>query len=240
MYRNLFILLIVLSTVYLAIPFSADTEHSSMFLTVSTFLFAILTGFFIARQNSRYNQIREQIATFDGNITALYRGFGQFGDEVQKKAAKIINRHYRKILEMQQWDYHFMHKSSTIKELGSLLHETVGQRQLPSGPHLVLRDMIQSLDGLQVARKNMVALQVERIPKLPQTLIYFLAIMLLFVLALIPSTALMFDALLKGAFGTIVIFLVILLRQLDDLHLFEGTLGEASAQDVLNILSERR
>lgn len=118
------ILFIVLSTVYYFISFGANNS-SQIFLTISTFLFAIFAGFFISRQGSRYSAIRDQIAKFDGEMSSIFRQFGHLSIKAQDKAKEIIKKHYQKILTNKAWDYHFLHKSNTITSL----HEC--QKKLP-------------------------------------------------------------------------------------------------------------
>jgi hypothetical protein len=48
-------------------------ESHNLFLSLSTFLFAIFSGFFIARQGRRYSQLRDEISRFDGSASAIYR-----------------------------------------------------------------------------------------------------------------------------------------------------------------------
>ena len=57
------ILFPIFSFIYYAFSFSTH-DFYPLFLTISTFLFGIFAGFFIARQGNRYSQIREKIAAF--------------------------------------------------------------------------------------------------------------------------------------------------------------------------------
>jgi len=229
------------SLIAYAVPTTLGVGFSSIVLTVSTFLFAVLTGFFISRQSTRYSNIRQAVANFDGSLSALYRGFDIFkGEGAQEKMAEILRRHYAKIVETGEWDWHFKNRSTTITDIGNLLLKTVGDRNLTSGPHLVVRDMVARVDNLQIARKEMVGLEIERMPRFQWMLTYYLASLLLISIMLIPSTATFYDALLKGAFATLVVFVVILLRELDGLHLFEGVIGTASAKDVLEIIEGKK
>ena len=82
----------------------------------------------------------------------------------------------------------------------------------------------------------MVVLYQERIPHFQWFLIAFLAFILLLTVSLIPSQAQLTSSILKGAFGTCVILVIVLLRQFDTLHFFEDVVGEHSAQDILGIL----
>ena len=234
------IIFIVLTTFYLIEPINIQVTVTSIFLTISTFLFAILTGFFISRQNNRYNQIREQVAVFDGNISAIYRSFGALGADAQKNAGVIISTHYNTILEKKRWDWHFKHKSTTITDLGELLRKTVGDKKCPTFLSQAVNHMIGSLDSLQISRKKMVSLQLERMPIVERFLVIFLAGILVFSLMLIPSESMLFGAFMKGVFGTLITLIVLLLFQLDSLRLFEGTIGESSANDILNIMAGKR
>ncbi|MCH8888883.1 hypothetical protein IID26_00435 [Patescibacteria group bacterium] len=236
----LVIIFIVLTAVSFFAPINVAADSASTFLTVSTFIFAILTGFFIARQNNRYNNIRSTISEFDGNISAIYRSFETLSAKAQEKAGEIIKVHYSKILETGEWNYHFIHKSSTITDLGNLLVDTGGDKNYPSIQNETISNMIASLDSLQLARKRMVSLQIERMPTGEWILVIFLALLLLVSLLLVPSSSAIIDSIMKGIFGALIIQVVILLHELDTLKLFESTLGETSAKDILDIIDGRR
>lgn len=235
------VLFLILIAIYFFQPLKLGFEMSNLFLTVTTFIFSILAGFFIARQDNRYNEIRSTIAEFDGNVSALHRSFAVFGEEKRKAAADIIGRHYGKILETKRWDYHFTHKSTTITDLGNLLGDISGDEQFASFKNETVSNMIASLDSLQVARKRMVALHVERMPLFEWAIVGFLALLLLFSLLIVPtSSGGLFDSIMKAVFGTMIVLVLLLLKELDSLELFEGILGEASAKDMLSIIEGTR
>ncbi|PCI19588.1 hypothetical protein COB64_03540 [Candidatus Wolfebacteria bacterium] len=237
-----FIIFIVLSLVFFLIePLSSiDLNLSSTFLTIATFLFAIFAGFFISRQGTRYSTIRDQITTFDGSMSAIFRFFGHLGTEPQEEARGIIKYHYETILKEKAWDYHFVHKSTTISSMHDLLERVVGDHTLPSLRNFALQRILFNLRILQVTRKSMIALHTERIPRFQWMLIIFLAAILLVAVSLIPSFHNVLGAILKGAFGSAVIFVLILLSEFDKLKFFEGTIGERSAQDILDIFSGKK
>lgn len=212
-------------------------ESYQVFLTVSTFLFATFTGFFISRQGKRYTNIRNQITSFDGEMSGIYRQFGHLDKEAQKKTKKIIASHYKIILENKAWDYHFMNKSTTLISINNLLDETAENKSLKSLKNLALREILCSLQRLQVIRKKMIALHNERIPMFQWIIVIFLAIVLVVSLLAIPSQYLVVSSLLKGSFATAIISVLILLDRLNRLKFFNDTVGEESAQDVLNIFA---
>jgi hypothetical protein len=213
-------------------------EVDTIFLTVSTFLFTIFAGFFISRQGSRYSKIRETVASFDGELSAIYRFAGHLGGDFQKKVEAFIKKHYKKILKNQEWDYHFTHKSDTLTSLHASLDD-VSMELTPVQSNAVGR-ITFSLAGLQKIRKQMVALHQERIDSFQWFLIYFFMLILVIVVATIPSYGVVLPSILKAAFAVSVISVVTILWNLDNLRLFEGVIGEHSAHDVLDIIAGKK
>lgn len=223
---------------YFDLPELASVD---LFLTISTFSFAIFTGFFISRQGRRYNDIRNRIGEFDGIMSTMYRQFTHFGPKSVKEVEKVIKAHYKKILNKHGWDYHIDHKSTTITDLNALVGKYSKKKRDISGIEFVATDTIlKALEKLQVIRKQMVLLHQERIPQSQWGLLYFLAFVLLLALLFIPSEGFLAPSILKGAFGSSIIFVLVLLHRLDTLKFFENIIGEESARDVMDILAGRK
>jgi len=221
---------------YWNIPFETD----KIFLTISTFLFAIFTGFFIARQGRRYSVIREKTAGFDGNMSAIYRASGHLGQDVQGRVGNVLIQHYGAIRDHKAWDYHFTHKSSTITDIHNILQESLGDESLSSLKNVITMQIGVSLRDLQLLRKNLVALYQERIPIFQWTILFFLTMILLLTLTFIPSYLFLLGAFMKTAFLVSVVAVLLLLYRLDSLQVFKGLVGENSAKDVLDIIAGRR
>ncbi|HJV32671.1 MAG TPA: hypothetical protein VJ694_01460 [Patescibacteria group bacterium] len=226
-----------LTAAYHFLSLRVTLDEGNLLLTISSFLFAIFTGFFMSRQGERYSAIREAIAEFDGNMTALYRDFGHLSKELQARAADIIRRHYATILEKRAWDWHFVNKSDTITSLHAVLDDA-GVHDAPEVQEQAIEGVRGALDQLQIVRKSMIGLHVERIPAFQWTLIVILAAVLLASISGVPSTLL--GSILKGAFGTSVVLVIMLLRDFDGLRFFEGAIGTSSAQDILGILEGKK
>ena len=58
--------------------------------------------------------------------------------------------------------------------------------------------------------------------------------------SMFPTQAQFVPSLLKGAFNTSVILVLVLLYQFDNLNFFERTVGEHSRQDVTDIFSGKK
>ena len=240
MRRFLFVLsFVLLSGLYYYFQFE-EKESIKVIITVVSFLFAIFAGFFIARQAKRYTLIRHEIAIFDGEMSSLYRTFGHLGKKIQDKMGEIAKKHYRIIKKKHRWDHHFTHKSTTLTNIHHLLEESPCKVACNMLQNWSLRSIYNSLESLQVSRKQMINLYLERIPTFQWMLIYLLAIILLITITFLPTMQPVFSALLKGALGTAVVFVIVLLHEFDNLHFFEGRIGENSAQDVLDIIAGKK
>ncbi len=231
-----FFIFFVLFFLYYLLPLYTINSFQ-IFLTISTFLFATFTGFFISRQGKRYSSIKEKITGFDGEMSGLYRQFGHLGKIPQENVKQIIKNHYDLIIKNKSWDYHFVNKSTTLTGINNLVDNIAKDKSLKSLMNLALREILTSLQRLQVIRKRMIALHEERVPMFNWVIIILISLILFITLSAIPSQKLVLESILKATFGTSIISVVILLYRLDKLKLFSKITGEESAQDVLNIFS---
>ena len=78
----------------LIIPKNDSLPSVELILTVSTFLFAIISGFYIARLATRYDQIRNLIASEDASFLCLYKTAQMFGVTFAKRIANLIDAYY--------------------------------------------------------------------------------------------------------------------------------------------------
>lgn len=230
----LFIALPFLSFVFYS--YDLYTEVDSVFLSISTFLFSIFTGFFISRQASRFNRVRETVTRYDGLLSGIYRSVGHVSLELQNKMGKIIYEHYTKILESKQWHVHFTQKSTTLTRLHKALEDEVKDEGMTKLSNQALGATVKGLSGLQDVRKQMVALYKERIPLEQWVLILFFGSMLIGVASIMPSAGLLFPSIVKAAFVVSVLSVLFILYRLNNLAYTERIMGEESARDVLGII----
>ncbi len=231
----IFILLLGFGSLYYYIDFGGQNTDK-VFITITTFFFSIFTGFFITRQGNRYTKIREILGTFDGKMSGIYRAAGNVSLKIQQDSGAIIKDHYQKILETKMWNYHFVNKSSTITQLHNVLETEVGNNKQESLRNQAVGRMMANLGDAQVLRKNMVMLYQERIPLFQWVLIFLFTFILISTITVIPSAGFFLGSILKASFAVSVISVVIILYNLDNLHLFEEFIGENSAKDVVHII----
>lgn len=206
-----------------------------VYLTVSTFLFSVFNGFFIARQSTRYSEIRNNLSRFDADMTIAYRESSHLEKEEHTHVGNIIREHYEMLLRKKDWTYYFTHKSSLISSLHAYI-QVCGDINMDKVRGESMRKMMGTLDDAQVVRKVLVSLKEETIPRLQQIFMYVLAVILFLAVLTLPSKDLVLASLLKSVYMMTVVMVVILLKKFDDLTLFEGTIGEHSAKDVIQII----
>ena len=214
-------------------------EIDKIFLTTTTFLFSIFTGFFISHQASRFNAVREAVTSFDGKLSNIYRTSGHVNGELQSKIGEAIVNHYKLILESKIWDYHYVRKSVTLKSIHAYLDEFVDDKNVGKLSNQALGSIIKGLDECQRLRKRIVALREERIRDEQWLLIIFFVIILLFSVSALPSVGMIFASLMKATFVASIGAVLLILYRLNTLQFSESLMGEHSAYDVINIVKDK-
>jgi len=211
-------------------------EYSEI-IVASAFFFSFFTGFFIARQSSRYSQILEIISATDGEFSFLYRVSGLI-PRIQPKVREIIRAHYQKIKESKNWAHHVLNPSVTITMLTKTFGSVTIEESSPPPISAAFTNIWGALQHLQELRKKTILFYHQKMLPFQWALIYVSAFLTVFSLNLLPSDSILMD-ILKIIFGTIVIIAVILLKQLDDLTIFGKDFAEKTAHDIFRILDEK-
>src|SRR3989344_3164975 len=76
------------------IPGAGSSSEVELILTISTFLFAIILGFYLSRLNTRYDKIRELIASEDSRWLTIYEQSAFMGHGFQDRVRDIIDKYY--------------------------------------------------------------------------------------------------------------------------------------------------
>lgn len=235
---TLITLLSLLFVVFFFINASADfasNQLDKVYLTVSTFLFSVFNGFFISRQSSRYSEIRNSLSRFDADMSVIYRESSHLSQEEHSYIGSTLKDYYTTILQKKDWAYYFTHKSTLISGLHSYIG-VCGEVGMDKVRGESIRIIMKTLDDIQIIRKTLVSLKEETIPRLQKLFIYLLAAILFIAILSLPSKGMILASIMKSVYMITVITVVILLKKFDNLTLFEGTIGEHSAKDVLGII----
>ncbi len=234
----LFLIFVTLTFIYFLVNTSGDLDKS--FLTLSTFLFALFSGFMISRQSARYGTLKKALADFDGDMSSIYRAFGYFDKNIQDEAGKIILKYYEDILKFG-WDYPLKYKTTTIIDLNELTKTATAEYGTDGIKGSVVSRILFVLSGTQRVRKEIASLYTERTPALQWFVIYLLAIILASVVTLsLDSQYNIVASFVKSAFVSSIVMVLVLLKRLDGLVLFGDMVGKKSAEDTVAIIKGER
>jgi len=228
------VVLPVLSYLYFTIAIADPVDR--VFLSISTFLYSIFTGFFISRQASRFNKVRETVTKFDGIMSNIYRTSGHISATLQTEIGAVITAHYEKIFASNKWNYHFENKSTTLKSIHGLLDEHIDEKKVTKLSNQSIGAIVKGLGAAQDIRKSMLALSKERVPFEQWILILFFVAMLIGTVSTMSSVGLLWPSVLKAAFVISVLSVMFILHRLNNLAFTEDLMGAESAQDVLDII----
>jgi len=237
-----FIIIVFISffLLFLVLPDLREAPLNSIYVEMAIFLFTVISGFTVSRQNNRYRQIMQEITSFDGSITAMYREFAHFGSKYQDEFKHIALRHYEPVIAKHKWDYNILNRATTLKDTYDLVKRAVEDDRGTNIEHSSVSEIKRSLSDMQRNRKDMIALHSERIPQFQMFVIFFLALMLIITISSVTSNGNVVESLLKSTFSTAIVATVVLIKRLDTLDLFESFLGEHSAQDIINIFNNTK
>ena len=181
--------------------------------------------------------LRESITQFDGNLSSIYRGSGNFSPELQKEIGEIVTAHYENLLRSRDWTFHLTHPSETITSLHQALGRHLGEvTVMPEFKRTTLMQMQWALRDLQRVRKDKISLMREQVPTLQWMLLILLAVILVATIMSIQSHTAVVASFLKASFVVSVVLVLALIQDLNRLTLFERLIGEESARDLLRTI----
>jgi len=211
-------------------------DLASQLAVASVFFFALFSGFFIARQNDRYNKIVDIIAERDGLFSTLYRVFMLY-PRIQTEMREIIREHYAKILDNNEWAYNEFHPSTTITRLTKAMKGVTDEEAEKVKNNNLFDGIWGTIQALQQNRKAIIANYQQRLLAFQWILIYIFAFLTIVSFHFLSSDLLWVN-ILKIIFGTAVFLVVLLIKELDDLSIFGKDFSRKIAKDVLRILEE--
>jgi hypothetical protein len=214
----------------------ASSGLNTVYITITTFLFSVFNGFFMARQSTRYSEIRTQVSKFDASMTVLFRESSHLDQDEHNRVKELLTEYYTNVVKHNDWTYYyFTHKTHLVSDLHTIVADAAARR-LDGLRGESIKNMLHTLDDVQGVRKQLISLKEETIPHFQQYFMYMLGFVLLAAIATLPSAGNVIASLLKSVFMITILCVMILLRKFNDLSLFEKKIGEHSAQDVLDIM----
>ena len=242
-YKAWLVIIFVIAYALYVLLVDVTIEAYAELIAATVFFFALFAGFFIARQNERFNDIDETISKESALCCYLYRTSGLI-PEIQDKVRDVVMNHYQKIKKSGNWAHHTENPSTTITDLTDVFAELDKAEYLEKAEKPAMANAIEiiwdAIRDLQLTRKRIVVLKKQKMLPFQWWLVYLLGFLLIVAFNFIPNpeAELYIDA-LKVLFGTTAFMVVILLKQLNDLTLFGRKYTEQGADDVFWVIEEK-
>jgi len=218
--------------------FNMNIEDYSDIIVAVTFFFTLFAGFFITRQNDRFTSIAEEISNTDGDFSLLYRIAGVV-PWAQDQIRDALRWHYQKILETNNWAYHLLNPSTTITKVFDAYRDVNDKNDDDADKLSHFSDASGgAFDDVQQSRKKMIMLYQQKLLPLQWAIIYILGLLMVVSFNFIPNHTIIVD-IMKIFFGVAVLFVILLLKQLDDLTIFGKDFNKKTANDMLRIIDEK-
>lgn len=232
---------------FLALPFfilaaifisgGESRDEVKTILTISTFLFAIITGFYISRLATRYNEIRKLIATQDADLLNLYKIIKNFGKKFEKKMTSLIDRYLITSYDIPLSKANFAYKV-TAKPYFEMWDQVNGL-SVAKKKKIEASKMYDILMRLEQNRNNTSGVASERLNVGQWIIIGLLAIIVTFCIYYLKVDEL-YSQVITVLLASVLVLILFIMRDLQNLMLGGSELLEESGQEVLEFMGHKR
>ncbi len=226
--------ILIFTPLVILIPGQGSTPIIETILTVASLFFAILTGFFISRLNSRYNEIRELIAAEDAILFSMFEFSKFYSKELSKKLANQIDKYYITTFEYNFDDYY---KPSTPYLLNMYTELNKFRRYRDNS---VFANLVSKVSELEHVRNKSSVISKERLTRSQWIVLIGLAAIIMTCLLYVSSNQLFFQTLIILT-AAILTLILLTLRDLQNFRLGGKAMPVLeSSQEVLEIIGKKR
>lgn len=215
------------------IPAGGMVQGAEIILTVSSFLFAILAGFFISRLSERYNNIKQTISSEDATWLTLYKTSAIYGKKFQNDLSKLIEKYYIAAFEFVGVDY-YKHTSKYFLAIYDLLYKYKKYKN-----EEIYSKLFDHMAVLERERNNTSVQSREKLTKgqwIIMILLAFIIVLSIFSL----RTPNFYYNIITVLLSTILVLILLLIRDLENLRLGGKLLLVESGQEVFENMGKMR
>jgi hypothetical protein len=233
--RGAFIAFLVFIVIAIYLPSGGGNRDIELILTISTFIFAILVGFFISRLNNRYDTVRDLMAKEDGLWTSYYRASMFFGKKFQQRMKKIIDNYYIVMFDFELDDY-YKPTVRYFEEAYKELNNNVKFKKNNSDN--VFDDMVVTLQEIETTRNTTSVLGGQRLTLGQWSILLTLSFIIVFCLYYLVSGIIF--KIIMVILSTAIVTVLLTVRDLQNFRLGGKLMVEESGQEVFEALGVPR
>jgi hypothetical protein len=231
--KGLGLTIIVVSLLNYAIPKIELNVNIELLITITTFLFAILAGFFISRLNNRYDRIRGLTSSEDALLLSFFNASKIYGNKFSEEIKEIIDKYY-----INCYDHPvsgaYRQTAPQVQKLWDKMKE-IGKHKSDSLYQL----LCQSLVDLEKARKESSATYNERM-SFGQWLVLILLSAIIITGLFLIRTGTLTSSIITVLLTASIILVLLITRDLNNFMLGGSPLMEESGQEVLDAIGKER
>lgn len=218
-------------------PESSSLENIDLILTVTTFLFAILSGFFIARLNSRYDKIISYISDEDSYWLSFYRSSSLLGEKFAAKIREEMDKYYIAAYDSGIGNFYYKQTSFYLQSI----YEEMEKIKLTDEPKssVVFENMMECLVEIEKNRNQSSVSTRERLTMGHWLILLLLAAIIVFCMFFL-DLSFPYGQILTVLLSTILVLVLLIIRDLQNLRLGGCALSIESGQEVFECIGKLR
>ncbi len=232
--KGSFIALIIFAIASVFIQPRVQVQGIENIITISTFLFAILAGFFMSRMNSRYDNIREFVAKEDALWLALYEDSKMYGKKFTGKIRELIDKYYIVAYDFIEFNDYYKHNAKYFLAIYDELKKIKKNRA--EGSFQTILDTLEQIE--ENRNQNSVLLQ-EKVTAGQWAILVLLAAVVIFSVYY-TKTADLFSHVTITLLSTVLVLVVLVLRDLQNQRLGGAWMLVESGEELFEVIGKLR
>lgn len=235
--KGAFIACCVFILLVIFLPAYEPLQNIELILTVSTFLFAILAGFFISRLNSRYDKVVSFIIDEDSYWLSLYRSSFIFGKKFVDKLRDEIDKYYIIAYDSEVGNYYYKQTSVNLQNVYKELYKL----KLPDSSKAVsvFEGMLDYLKEIEKNRNQSSVATREKLTAGQWLVLLLLAFIIVFCMFFVDLPQ-PYSQILTVLLSTILVLVLLIIRDLQNLKLGGYALSIESGQEIFEFIGKLR
>ncbi len=217
------------------IPTGFNIDGIDIILTISTFLFAIYSGFFMSRLNQRYEDIESYYTSEDAGLISFYEYSQSFGSKFTDKVRKILDEYYITVCDFYDTDNYYKKTATAFFRLYDVLN-SIKNSKIAEKPY----DDMYSLLGDIESNRNKSSEELSEHTSLGQRSSIVLLGTTIIVSIFLLRTDSVFFLVLSALFSSVVVIIILTLRDLEHLKLGGDPIAQESGQENLEFMGLKR
>ncbi len=231
--KGTIIAFIVFAFIYIYTPVDLiSLPGTEVILTISTFLFAIIAGFFISRLSSRFDSIRSLVAQEDALLLSIYKTSQFFGAAFSKRIASLIDKYYIEAYDVPLTKYVYMKNAVFYMSMWD-----EARKLKKKGLDSLLQTFMNQLQSLESSRNTASVISRETMGLGHWIILIVLVFIILISLSILRTNEIA-SIMISILFSSALILILLIMRDLQNFMLGGQQIVEDSGQEVLGFIGK--